>query len=172
MTPSSATFRRATAADIPAITAILKMAVGRMLAEGKQQWDENYPTEIHVRADLEAERAWVLDIDGVVVGYGAVVFDGEPAYADLRGNWLTEGEDYVVVHRIAVDLRRGRSGLGGEFMNAVEELARSNGSRSFRIDTNFDNFAMLGLLEKSGFAYCGEVTYERGGRMAFEKIIG
>lgn len=45
-------FRKAGGADVPAATAILKAAAKRMLAEGKQQWDETYPTEIHVRADI------------------------------------------------------------------------------------------------------------------------
>lgn len=166
----SPVMRRAVAADLPAISGILKMAVTRMLSEGKKQWDESYPTESHARADLDAGRAWVLESEGKVAAYGAIVFDGEPAYDDLRGKWLTE-DNYVVVHRIAVDLRRGRQGFGVAFMRAVEELARSNGVRSFRIDTNFDNHAMLGLLEKLGFTYCGDVTYERGWRMAFEKPI-
>ncbi len=36
-----------------------------------------------------------------VIAYGAVVFDGEPAYDAIEGAWLTDGE-YVVLHRMAV----------------------------------------------------------------------
>lgn len=163
-------FRKAGGADVPAATAILKAAAKRMLAEGKQQWDETYPTEIHVRADIEKGIAYVLELDGSVVGYAAVVFTGEPAYDDLDGQWLSD-EKYVVVHRVAVAQNEQRKGMGRVLMGAVEDYARSLGIRSFRIDTNFDNFAMLGLLEKLGFTYCGEVRSERGSRKAFEKMI-
>lgn len=163
-------FRRADVADVQAVAAILKAAARRMLAEGKQQWDESYPTETHVRADVENRVGYVLEQDGAVVGYAAVVFTGEPAYDDLYGQWLSD-ERYVVVHRVAVAQDGQRTGLGRALMTAVEDYARSLGIRSFRIDTNYNNYAMLGLLEKLGFAYCGEVRYDRGSRKAFEKLL-
>ena len=68
-------FRRAVATDLPAIEKILKDAVARMLAEGKQQWNESYPTAVHVLADMARDVAFVLEFQGEVVAYGAVVFD-------------------------------------------------------------------------------------------------
>ena len=97
-----------------------------------------------------------------VIAYGAVVFDGEPAYDAIDGQWLTDGP-YVLVHRIAVaDGERGR-GVAAEFLHRVEAL--------FRIDTNFDNRTMLRLLERTGFSYCGKVVYRSGERLAYEKRL-
>lgn len=166
----SMVLRRAVAEDVPAVCGILGEAVKRMLAEGKRQWNENYPNETHVRADLENGVGYVLEKAGEVAGYAAVVLTGEPAYDVLNGAWLSAG-DYVVVHRIAVSGKLKGQGVGKVFMNEIESYARSLGIGSFRIDTNFDNFAMLGLLERMGFSYCGEIEYESGRRMAFEKII-
>lgn len=163
-------FRKAADADVSAITAILKMAVRQMLAEGKQQWNESYPNEIHVRTDIDKGVGYVLERDKEIVAYAAVVFDGEPAYDSLDGKWLSD-EKYVVVHRMAVSQTMKGKGLGGAFMQAIEEYARSLGVKSFRIDTNFDNYAMLALLTKLGFTYCGEIQYESGSRKAFEKLI-
>lgn len=163
-------FRRAVATDLPAIEKILKDAVARMLAEGKQQWNESYPTAVYVLADMARDVAFVLEFQGEVVAYGAVVFDGEPAYDDLDGEWLSD-QKYVVVHRVAVSQKAQGNGVGARFMKSVEYYAAEKGIGSFRIDTNFDNFAMLRLIEKCGFAYCGEVSYERGKRKAFEKLI-
>lgn len=163
-------FRRAEVTDLPVIEKILKDAVARMLAEGKQQWNESYPNAVHVLADIARDVAFVLEAGGEVVAYGAVVLDGEPAYDDLEGEWLSDLE-YVVVHRIAVSQKAQGNGVGARFMKAVEFYAAEKGIGSFRIDTNFDNFAMLRLIEKCGFEYCGEVKYERGSRKAFEKLI-
>ena len=163
-------FRKAADSDVPAIMAILKMAVRQMLAEGKQQWNENYPNEIHVRADIDKGVGYVLEKDKEIVAYAAVVFDGEPAYNSLDGKWLSD-EKYVVVHRMAVSQTMKSKGLGRVFMETIEEYARTLGVKSFRIDTNFDNYAMLALLTKLGFTYCGEIQYESGSRKAFEKLI-
>ncbi len=163
-------FRRAELKDVPDVEIILKDAVHRMLSEGKQQWSESYPKAEHVLADIEREVAFVLEMDGKVVAYGAVVYDGEPAYDKLQGKWLSD-DKYVVVHRIAVSQNVQGRGVGARFINEVEHHALEKGINSFKIDTNFDNFAMLRLLEKCGFTYCGEVFYPRGQRKAFEKLI-
>lgn len=166
----SISLRSATTADISAISVILKMSVARMLAEGKKQWDEDYPNETHVHADIDNGVGYVLESNGEILGYAAVIFTGEPAYTRLNGKWLTE-DDYVVVHRLAISQNVRESGMGTVFMNAIEDYARRLGIKSFKIDTNFDNFAMLGLLKKLGFVYCGDIEYPRGSRMAFEKTI-
>lgn len=166
----AAVFRKATEADIPAATAILKSAVERMLAEGKRQWTHSYPNKTHVRADVAGGNGYVLQRNNVIVAYGAVVFDGEPAYDNIRGKWLSD-EPYVVVHRMAVLQSSQNRGCGISFLKSVENLALSKGIRSFRIDTNHDNTRMLNLLKKTGFLYCGEISYESGLRMAFAKNL-
>lgn len=163
-------FRKAGLADVPAISAILKQAVARMLAEGKCQWNENYPNATHVCTDIENGVGHVLESEGQVVGYGAVVFTGEPAYDHLKGRWLTDGR-YVVVHRLAVNREAKEKGLGRAFMQTVEDYAKTKKVPSFRVDTNFDNDAMLTLLHRLGFTHCGEIRYESGPRLAFEKKL-
>lgn len=163
-------FRLATLEDLPQIMPMFEDAVARMLREGKQQWDETYPCLPHILDDIMAGKGYVMTDGMDVVAYGAVVFSGEPAYDELEGEWLTDG-DYVVIHRIVVAQKSQGSGVATLFFEAVERLAAEKGIGSFRIDTNFDNFPMLHLMDKCGFEYCGEVSYERGRRKAFEKLI-
>ena len=90
---------------------------------------------------------------------------------DIRdGSWLSE-QPYVVVHRLAVANEMKQKGIASLFMQKVEELSRSQGIHSFKVDTNFDNFYMHRMLEKLGFSYCGEILYQRGSRMAYEKLL-
>ena len=107
---------------------------------------------------------------GLVVAYGAVVFDGEPAYAEIDGTWLDQAP-YVVLHRLAVAQEVKGQGIATEFMRRTMTLARERGTGSFRIDTNFDNRCMLRLLAKFGFVRCGEIHYARDPRIAFQKIL-
>ena len=119
----------------------------------------------------ETEPAKAAAAQGNVIAYGAVVFDGEPAYDAIEGAWLTDGE-YVVLHRMAVaDGEKGR-GVATEFMRRVEAMAHGRGTGSMRVDTNFDNRYMLRMLGRLGFVYCGKVRYRSGERLAFEKPLG
>lgn len=102
--------------------------------------------------------------------YGAVVFDGEPAYAEIDGTWLDQAP-YVVLHRLAVAQEVKGQGIATEFMRRTMTLARERGTGSFRIDTNFDNRCMLRLLAKFGFVRCGEIHYAGDPRIAFQKIL-
>lgn len=121
--------------------------------------------------ETQVAKAAAAQAQGNVVAYGAVVFDGEPAYDAIEGAWLTDG-DYVVLHRMAVtDGEKGR-GVATEFMRRVEAMACGRGTGSMRVDTNFDNRYMLRMLGRLGFVYCGKVRYRSGERLAFEKTLG
>lgn len=168
-------FRAAQVADKPRILEIIRQAQAQMRALGSAQWQDGYPAPSHIEADIARGAGRVLCKTGEtgkenVIAYGAVLFDGEPAYGKLAGTWTTR-EPYVVVHRLAVaDGEKGR-GVAAEFMRRTELLARERGMRSFRIDTNFDNRYMLRLLRRAQFVHCGTVVYESGERLAFEKEL-
>ena len=161
-------FRQAQSCETDRIMQIIRQAQARMHAAGSRQWQDGYPAPGHISADIGRNRGYVLCKPGVegplsVIAYGAVVFDGEPAYDAIDGQWLTD-EPYVLVHRIAVaDGERGR-GVAAEFLHRVETLAQERGVKAFRIDTNFDNQTMLRLLERTGFTYCGKGVYRSGER--------
>ncbi len=163
-------FRKATEKDCARAWEIIQHAKALMASEGRKQWTEAYPAIGNIESDIANGDAYVLCIDDVPMGYGAVIFTGEPAYEQIGEGWLSNG-DYVVVHRLAVaDEARGK-GLAQRYFNEVSSLALSKGIRSFKVDTNFDNKAMLHILEKSGFTYCGEIVYPQGCRLAFEKLL-
>ncbi len=155
-------FRRAVQEDAPRSWELICQAKALMALEGRSQWTESYPSPKDISEDIAAGNAYVLCIDGVPMAYGAVVFSGEPAYEQIAGEWLTVG-DYVVVHRLCVaDEARGR-GLAQAFFHEVSALALSKGIHSFKVDTNFDNAAMLHILSRLGFAFCGRIFYPQGG---------
>lgn len=166
------TFLQASENDFNDIWEIVDDARNRMLREGKRQWDHNYPLPLHIHNDIANETAYVLkDASGETGCFGAVVFGIEPAYETIEGEWLSE-KDYVVVHRLAVSQKTQGQGVASSFLQQVEILAIEKGIESFRIDTNFDNFAMMAVLDKLGFTYCGEIVYDNEKRRrAYEKLL-
>lgn len=141
-----------------------------MAREGKHQWDESYPTRDHIETDVKNGTGHVMLMVGRIVAYGALVFTGEPVYANINGSWLTE-QPYVVLHRLAVAEEMKGHGIGRLFIKEVEKLALEAGIHSFKVDTNYDNSRMLRLLEKTGFTFCGDITYPQGSRRAYEKLL-
>lgn len=162
-------FRKATNGDADRIWEIIQQAQVQMRRLNSKQWQNGYPAPANIASDIEQGYGYVLSCEGRVIAYGAVIFDGEPAYEKLDGKWLSDAP-YVMVHRLAVADEAKQRGIAIEFMHRVEELSRSKGIKSFRVDTNFDNYYMLKVLAKLGFVYCGEVVY-RDPRQAFEKLL-
>lgn len=164
-------FRKASITDKQAIWTILQQAILRRKKDGSDQWQDGYPNEEVVQRDLDRGIGYVLVIDNSIAGYAAVILNDEPAYNELKGGtWLTNG-DFFVVHRIAVSDQFIGQGLGKTIMECIEELAYDRGVPSIKVDTNFDNAAMLKTFEKLGYTYCGEVTFRGGVRKAFEKVL-
>lgn len=163
-------FRKASTAELGRALEIIDEAKQQMRKEGKNQWNETYPARRHIENDIANGNAYVILIEGQIVAYGAVVFTGEPAYDDIQGNWLSN-QPYVVLHRLAVTECAKGHGIGLIFIQEVENLSLSAGVHSFKVDTNYDNERMKRLLNKSGFTYCGKISYPQGTRMAYEKIL-
>ena len=139
--------------------------------ETRETQETQEALETREMRETQAAKAAAAQAQGNVVAYGAVVFDGEPAYDAIEGAWLTDG-DYVVLHRMAVADGEKGHGVATEFMRRVEAMACGRGTGSMRVDTNFDNRYMLRMLGRLGFVYCGKVRYRSGERLAFEKTLG
>lgn len=163
-------FREALPADCDRIMEIIRQAQAAMRARGSDQWQHGYPAEEDIRRDVDRRVGRVLVSGDRVVAYGAVIYDGEAAYAAIEGRWLAD-RPYVVVHRMAVAREAQRCGVARIFLRRTADEARSRGIRTFRVDTAFDNEAMLHLVASEGFVRCGIIRYDGDPRIAFERVL-
>lgn len=162
--------RLATINDIVRIIQIIEQAKEQMFREGKQQWNATYPAQEHIMSDIKENNGYVMCKRNTIVAYGAIIFSGESTYSSIQGKWLTEAP-YVVLHRLAVADEMKQQGIATMFIKEVEKISFQKGIYSFKVDTNYDNTYMQRTLSKLGFAYCGEIIFQEGSRMAYEKII-
>ena len=163
-------FRKAIAAEVDDIWTIIQYAIEKRKADGSQQWQDGYPNRDSIVSDIANDHGYVIVDEYGVLGYGAVIFEIEPAYTDIEGQWLSDGE-YVVIHRVAASERAKGLGIATHFFRYVETLAKENDVHSVKVDTNYDNIAMLRILDKLGYQYCGEVYFRGSARKAFEKLV-
>lgn len=163
--------RQARHDELPVIWRIIQQAIEQRRQDGSGQWQDGYPNENTINHDIQRGYGHVLLNEGAIIAYAAVIFDKEPAYEALAGNWLTTG-DYVNIHRIAVANSVKGKGIATSLLALLEQLVVNREIYSIKIDTNFDNSPMLRILTKHGYSYCGEVQYRGTARKAFEKVLG
>lgn len=167
---SEITLRKAEMEDRDIIWNILQQAIERRRADGSTQWQQGYPNQETVESDIAKGFGYVMTVDGEIAVYAALILNDEPAYSTIEGTWLSNGE-FVVVHRVAVDEKFAGQGMVKMLFDHIEEFTRAYGIQSVKVDTNFDNAAMLKILDNKGYTYCGEVFLAGGKRKAYEKII-
>lgn len=162
--------RKAEMEDRNEIWAIIQQSIERRKQDGSTQWQNGYPNMGTVESDIAKGFAYVLTVDGEIAVYAALILNDEPAYSTIEGAWLSDGE-FVVVHRVAVDGKFAGQGMVKKLFDHIEDFTKSHGIQSIKVDTNYDNIAMLKILESKGYSYCGEVLLADGMRKAYEKII-
>ena len=152
--------------DMAEIMKVMDAAKKIMRQSGNMhQWEEGYPSEAVITADMERNGGFVVEDDGKVVGYFAFLASPEPTYASIyEGQWLDDEEPYHVVHRIA-----SYPDAHGIF-SSIMDICFSKDS-NIRIDTHRDNHIMQHNLSKHGFTYCGIIYLANGDeRLAYQRL--
>jgi GNAT superfamily N-acetyltransferase len=167
---SETQLRKAEIEDRDIIWGIIQQSIERRKQDGSTQWQNGYPNLGTVESDIAKGFGYVLTVDGEIAVYAALILNDEPAYSTIEGAWLSDGE-FVVVHRVAVDEKFAGQGMVKKLFDHIEDFTKSHGIQSIKVDTNYDNLAMLKILESKGYSYCGEVLLAGGMRKAYEKII-
>jgi GNAT superfamily N-acetyltransferase len=167
---SNYTFRKAILKDKNIIWDIIQQAIIRRKNDGSNQWQDGYPNEKIIELDIKNDVGYVLTDDKNIIGYCAVIYNYEPEYEKIIGKWITNN-DFFVVHRIAIEEKYLGKSLSQEILKKIEKLAVEKNILSIKVDTNFDNYAMIKIFDKLGFKYCGEVYFRGNPRRAYEKVV-
>ena len=150
--------RRAEESDMDALLGILDEAKSFLRDSGVDQWQDGYPNREVLSEDIAAGRGWLFECEGRVAGYECVAMTPEECYKGIDGKWLTEGENYAVIHRAMAGADFRGSRLASEMFSLAEELAAGMGKTSVRVDTHRGNKPMNRLAQKMGYAYCGVIN--------------
>lgn len=168
------THRPAEKQDLDQIVRLIANARAYIASQGIDQWQDGYPEPELIENDMETGIGVVCLEDGSICSYMALMDIPEPVYDDLNGEWLSSAP-YATIHRMAIDDGHRGKGVSTAMLALAEQYAKEHKLASVRADTHTGNRAMRGLLEKSGYVYCGDVKYEVSAgdpiRVAYEKKI-
>lgn len=165
-------YRKATIGELKQVTRIYESAKAQMAAQGNPEWTKGFPDENDVRGGIYGGILYCVIANGEIAAvFAAVNHDGN--YEEIEGKWLTK-DNYLAVHRVVVSEKfRGSDAAQFVLNYAAEELARTRGRKSIRIDTHEMNKPMRNLLISQGFTECGNVyiSNDYSLRIAYEKIL-
>jgi GNAT superfamily N-acetyltransferase len=169
MSSATISIRLARAGDLPAVASILRRCVAAMRELGIEQWDETYPTDRHLLADIEAGSMYVAcAASGQVVGTVVLNEYQEPEYAAVP--WTSQSRP-LVVHRVMVAPEHQGQGIAQALMMFAERHARATGHESVRLDAFTLNPRALRLYEQLGYSARGTVRLRKGMFWCFEKVV-
>lgn len=153
--------RKAEERDISHIEEIYAGARAFMAAHGNPtQWNDGYPDEACIRADMKADTLHVIERDGKIAGVFALIIGEDPCYAVIDGAWHA-ARPYGTIHRIASD------GTAKGMARFVFDWCAQQ-IDYLRIDTHENNRPMQAAVLRYGFQPCGIVQVRGGARLAFD----
>lgn len=169
--------RKTTTADLPNVMPIYEEARASIRELGIDQWQNGYPMQSDIEADIAKGEAWCVELDGEIVGSFALILGGEPLYDVIEnGAWITDSDSaaakYAAIHRIAIRRARRGSGISTAVVDFTKERAAAKGKLSVRVDTHYGNVIMRRMVEKHGFKECGTIHLANGDpRVGYEFVI-
>ncbi|MFI3206936.1 MAG: GNAT family N-acetyltransferase, partial [Clostridia bacterium] len=151
--------RKARLSDLNDIEKIYKTAISALKNAGVDQWQNGTPNAEIAKEDIENDVSYVAEIDGRVIATAVLYVGTEESYAEIRnGKWLTDSQNYGVIHRIAVHSDAKKQGVASKIVEKIVQMSKEKSATSVRCDTHIDNKIMQKTLDKNKFVYCGEVT--------------
>jgi len=143
--------------DIHPIMTLIGDCIRHMENKGIFQWNDHYPTLKIIASDIESGSMYVLKNGGDLLGMIAINEEQSPEYGQL--NWRVRSGKVLVIHRLAIDPKWQKQGIGRQLMDFAENYALENGYASIRLDAYSGNPRALQLYERRGYQKAGQLVF-------------
>lgn len=152
----------ATKNDLPSILEIVADARELIESLNFNQWtkESGYPGIDDFVNDLNNMALYVLKTSNYVIGMMALYQGSDENYSYIDGKWLTETDNYLTIHRLAIKKEYYGTKAGQELINYAFKQAQAK-KVPVRIDTHKKNIPMNKLALKMGFSLCGTIYIKR-----------
>lgn len=141
--------KKATREDIDWLYSITKSCTKNMIEKGIFQWDEHYPSRGILQKDIDLQQLWKLEVANTIIGLIVLTEIIDEEYKNVK--WLTENNNNLFVHRLAVDPNLQGKGYAQKLMDFTENFARERNYKSIRLDTFSKNKRNQQFYEKRNY---------------------
>ena len=157
--------RTANSSDIESILQITKACALHLIDNGIFQWNEHYPDKVSFVSDVEKKELFVYCNYEKVIACISLCNKMDDVYKPV--NWITNNENNLYIHRLAVHPEFQKKGLGKYLMDFAENYAKDNGYISVRLDTFSENKRNLKFYELRGYHKLGKIYFPKQSEFPF-----
>ena len=151
------------------VFSVFSAAIQNMELQGIHQWDEIYPDKPTIADDITRNQMYIGKIDNRI----AVCFVLSEEYDEeyKNGRWQHPDSRFCVIHRLCVNPEFQNKGIASETMKYIENLCKSAGYDSIRLDCFTENPYSRRLYDKTGYSVVGYANWRKGRFELREKKI-
>ena len=117
--------RLAQKSDLDRVLQITRLCAREMESRKVFQWNEHYPDRQSFVNDINNSELYVYCIQDMVIGCVSICAFMDEVYSKV--SWKTDGKNSVYVHRLAVDPKHQKHGVGSKLMDFAENESKLNG---------------------------------------------
>lgn len=141
--------RLAQKSDLDRVLQITRLCAREMESRKVFQWNEHYPDRQSFVNDINNSELYVYCIQDMVIGCVSICAFMDEVYSKV--SWKTDGKNSVYIHRLAVDPKHQKQGIGSKLMDFAENESKLSGVESIRLDTFSQNIVNQNFYEKRGY---------------------
>ena len=149
--------RLAQKSDLDRVLQISRLCAREMESRKVFQWNEHYPDRQSFVNDINNSELYVYCIQDMVIGCVSICAFMDEVYSKVC--WKTDGKNSVYIHRLAVDPKHQKHGVGSKLMDFAENESKLNGIESIRLDTFSQNTVNQNFYEKRGYVKLEDIYF-------------
>lgn len=149
------------------VMSMVRAAIEDMESKNIFQWDDIYPTEEIITADLNAGSVYGLFTGEKISAFVVVNEIQHFMYETIFWKYSKP----LVIHRLTVHPEYQGRGYAKELVTFAEKIAEENQYDSIRLDAFIPNHVAVRLYESSGYEKRGVIRFRKGDFYAMEKLV-
>ena len=161
--------RKADMDDLHNICHIFEKAIHVMNENKIPQWDERYPNQEIIREDILKSQMYLGEIENQTACIFVLNHEYDPEYEN--GNWKYLESSFMVLHRLCVNPKFQRQGVGTKTMQIIENMQKNDGTEAIRLDAFSQNPYALQMYQKLGYTKVGEAIWWKRLFYLYEKFV-
>ena len=153
-------YSKANTNQINEVFSVFSAAIINMEKQEIHQWDEIYPDKEIIAEDIARNQMYIGKIDNKITVCFVLSEEYDEEYKN--GKWQWPDARFCVIHRLCVSPDFQNQGIAAETLKYIENLCKSQGYDSIRLDCFTENPYSRKLYEKAGYSVVGYADWRKG----------
>ena len=153
-------YSKANINDLKEIYSLYQNAIITMEKDNIHQWDEIYPDKDILKEDITKNQMYIGKTDNKIAVCFVLSEECDEEYKN--GCWKYPDSRFNVIHRLCVNPLFQNQGIAAKTLEYIENLSKSEGYDSIRLDCFTQNPYSRKLYDKAGYSITGYADWRKG----------